>query len=263
LIDGMGRFAGFRGAAVSLRAEDAAAAAASPPPSASAGTAFSERLGQALRSPLAYIVENAERLRAQPEGPLRRDYTGYAADIAAAGRHLLSLIDDLVDLQAIERPGFTPEAEPVDLADLARAADADEAIAPHPVLVLGERPALERAVGNLVGNARDHGRGRVTVVAERDGDRARISVADEGPGLTPEQAEHAFERFWRGADPSAPGSGLGLAIVRAIAQRHKGHVIVDGARFTIDLPAVASPHAVPEDTADEDGRRGVPPGRPG
>jgi signal transduction histidine kinase len=73
-------------------------------------------------APLAHIVENAERLRAQPEGPLRRDYTGYAADIASAGRHLLSLVDDLVDLQAIERPEFVPEAEALDLADLARRA---------------------------------------------------------------------------------------------------------------------------------------------
>ena len=67
--------------------------------------------------------------------------------------------------------------------------------------------------------------------------RARISVADEGPGLTPEQAEHAFERFWRGRHAATPGSGLGLAIVRAIAERHGGRVRVEGSTFTIDLPA--------------------------
>jgi two-component system, OmpR family, sensor kinase len=126
--------------------------------------------------------------------------------------------------------------DPVDLAQLAREADADEVVAPRPVIVLGERPALERAVDNLVRNGRNHGAGRITIAAERDGDRARISVADEGPGLSPEQAEHAFERFWRGADAGAPGSGLGLAIVRAIAERHGGRVTVDGSRFTIDLP---------------------------
>jgi signal transduction histidine kinase len=103
--------------------------------------------------------------------------------------------------------------------------------------VRGERPALERAVGNLVGNARRHGSGAVTVTVERDGDVARLSVADEGAGLTPEQTEHAFERFWRGPDAAAPGSGLGLAIVRAVAERHGGRVTVDGARFMIDLPA--------------------------
>jgi signal transduction histidine kinase len=98
--------------------------------------------------------------------------------------------------------------------------------------VLGERPALERAVGNLVRNARQHGQGRVTVAVERDNDRARLSVADEGPG--PEDPQHAFERFWRG--PTG-GSGLGLAIVKAIAERHGGTASVTGARFTIELPA--------------------------
>jgi signal transduction histidine kinase len=102
------------------------------------------------------------------------------------------------------------------------------------VMVVGERPALERAVGNLVANARKHGQGRIEITIERDGDRARLTVEDEGPGLTPEQAEQAFERFWRG--PSG-GSGLGLAIVKAIAERHGGGVTVSGSRFVIDLPA--------------------------
>jgi two-component system, OmpR family, sensor kinase len=110
-------------------------------------------------------------------------------------------------------------------------------LAPDSLVVLGERPALERALDNLVRNARRHGSGAVAVTVERDGDRVHLSVSDEGPGLTPEQAEHAFERFWRGRDAAAPGSGLGLAIVRAIAERHGGAVTVDGSRFTIDLPA--------------------------
>jgi len=99
LIDGMGRFAGFRGAAAAVRAGAAPAAAPARP-----DTAFGERLDQALRGPLAHIIDNAERLRAQPEGPLRRDYAGYADDIASAGRHLLALVDDLVDLQELIWP---------------------------------------------------------------------------------------------------------------------------------------------------------------
>ena len=67
------------------------------------------------------------------------------------------------------------------------------------VTVLGERATLERAAGNLVRNARRHGRGTVTIVTRRDGDRALLTVADEGPGLSPEEAGQAFERFWRGA----------------------------------------------------------------
>ncbi|HEX8533157.1 MAG TPA: PAS domain-containing sensor histidine kinase, partial [Allosphingosinicella sp.] len=119
LIDGAGRFAGFRGSATRI-----AAAPAGPlqPVAVEDTSAFGERLDKALRGPLDHIIANAETIGAQPEGPLRRDYAGYANDIAAAGRHLLALVDDLVDLQAIERPDFRPEADEIDLADVARRA---------------------------------------------------------------------------------------------------------------------------------------------
>ena len=71
------------------------------------------------------------------------------------------------------------------------------------------------------------------------GDRALLTVADEGPGLAPEEAERVFERFWRGPSARGDGSGLGLAIVRSIAERHGGRVRVDGSAFTIDLPLPA------------------------
>jgi signal transduction histidine kinase len=177
----------------------------------------------ALRGNLAYVAKHG----ADPD---------VLDDIAADAARLGDLLDDLLAL-AREDAAASLRGEPVDLAQLARDARPDAVVGPDPLLVLGERPALERAVGNLVGNARRHGSGAVTVTLERDGDRARLSVADEGPGLTPEQAEHAFDRFWRAPDAAAPGSGLGLAIVRAIAERHGGRVTIDGARFTIDLPA--------------------------
>jgi two-component system, OmpR family, sensor kinase len=176
----------------------------------------------ALRGNLAY----ATRHGADPE---------VLEDIARDAARLGDLLDDLLAL-AREDAAAPADGEPVDLAQLAREADADEVIAPEPAIVSGERPALERAIGNLVRNARRHGSGTVTVAVEPDGDRARISVSDEGPGLSGEHAEHAFERFWRGPGATSPGSGLGLAIVRAIAERHGGRVRVDGSRFTIDLP---------------------------
>ena len=103
----------------------------------------------------------------------------------------------------------------------------------------GDRPALERALGNLVQNAERYGPpgGRITVtVAQADG-LARLTVADEGKGLQPFEAERAFRRFWRG-EHGKPGSGLGLAIVQAIAERHGGRAYAQGARFTIELPAL-------------------------
>jgi two-component system sensor histidine kinase MprB len=66
---------------------------------------------------------------------------------------------------------------------------------------------------------------------------ARVTVTDEGPGLQPYEADLAFERFWRGHHGKS-GSGLGLAIVRATAERHGGRAYAEGARFTIELPAL-------------------------
>ena len=107
----------------------------------------------------------------------------------------------------------------------------------EPVSVRGDPEALERALTNLIENAHRHGRGRITVEARPLDGRALLTVSDEGPGLSPEETQHAFERFWRGEAPG-PGSGLGLAIVRATAERHGGRAYVEGSRFTIDLPAV-------------------------
>jgi two-component system, OmpR family, sensor kinase len=181
----------------------------------------------ALRGNLAY----ARRHGADPE---------VLREIEADAARLSALLDDLLAL-AREDAAAPAGGEEVDVAQLARdAADAGtDVTANEPVLVRGERPALERALGNLVRNARRHGppEGRIRIEVERDGDAVRLSVEDDGPGLTPDEAEHAFERFWRGTGAEGPGSGLGLAIVKAIVERHGGGVSVAGSRFTISLPA--------------------------
>ncbi len=147
------------------------------------------------------------------------------ADIEADAARLGVLLDDLLAL-AREDAGAPLQGEPVDLVALADAAGADEVIVKRPGTVQGEGATLARAVGNLVANARKHGRGRVTITV----DGPAISVEDEGPG--PRDPERAFERFWR---EGGSGSGLGLAIVKAIAERHGGSVTVEGSRVTLDL----------------------------
>jgi signal transduction histidine kinase len=190
------------------------------------------------------------------------------ADIEADAARLAALLDDLLALA--REDAATPLAgEPVSLVEVARAAiaaDPNARVVVEPgarasggerpsdrpndgggappedddVHVLGERLALERAVSNLVRNAREHGPpgGAITVIVAGGEERARISVCDEGPGLPTAQAEHAFERFWRGPDAGSGGSGLGLAIVRAIAERHGGRAAIEGSTFIIDLPAL-------------------------
>jgi len=254
LIDGRGRFAGFRG---SCRIE--APAAAKPVRDthiAETPDMFSKRLDVALRRPLGRIVAHADSIRAQGEGPLRGDYAVYAGDIASAGRHLLELVDDLVDLQAIERPGFTVASELVDLADVARraaglhqvrAADRDIRIDrpadDERLAATGEfRRALQILV-NLIGNAVRYSPpgGMVWIRTEREGDLAVVVVADQGKGIAPEDHARIFDKFGR-VDASEPGgSGLGLYISRRLARAMGGDIAVDsapgqGARFVFTLP---------------------------
>jgi two-component system, OmpR family, sensor kinase len=188
-----------------------------------------------LRTPLTALRGNAAYVARHGADPAA------LADLEADAERLSALLDDLLAL-AREDAAAPAGGDPVDLAALAGgvAEDRVDVDAPAPVLVRGERPALERALGNLVANARKHGPpdGRIAVVVRRTGDRARLTVTDEGPGLSSDQAAQAFERFWRGPGAVGEGSGLGLAIVRAIAERHGGRVTVDGSRFTIELPAL-------------------------
>ena len=193
-----------------------------------------------LRTPLTALRGNAAYVKRHGPDP------AVLADIEADASRLSTLLDDLLAL-AREDAAAPVTGEPVALEDVARAAaaaDPGAVVVVQPgageATVLGERLTLERAVSNLVRNARAHGPegGEITVTVAHDGEHATISVVDEGPGLDPVAAESAFERFWRGPGARGEGSGLGLAIVRAIAERHGGRVTVQGARFVIELPAL-------------------------
>src|SRR5437764_7647458 len=169
------------------------------------------------------------------------------------------LVDDLLLLARLDQ-GRPLEREPVDLSRLvgdavhdAQAVEPDRPIsyAPDgPVVVMGDDARLRQVVANLLGNVRVHTPAGTAVdvrVAESDSD-ALLEVADRGPGLEPDAAEHAFERFYR-ADPSRSrergGIGLGLSIVQAIAVAHGGRAEVEsapgeGATFRVVLPLALS-----------------------
>jgi two-component system, OmpR family, sensor kinase len=185
-----------------------------------------------LRTPLTALRGNVTYLARHGATP------ELVADLEQDAERLVRLADDLLALSREE--AAEPPREEVRLDELARSAGEDvEVDAPEPVLVRGDRAALERALANLVQNARLHGPagGEITVTAKRANGLARLSVRDEGPGLEPDEAERAFERFRRGAG-NGSGSGLGLAIVRATAERHGGRAYGEGSRFTIELPAL-------------------------
>jgi len=178
-----------------------------------------------LRTPLTALRGNVAHLARHGATP------ALVADLEADAERLARLADDLL---VLSREEASPAAdEDVRLDELARDAGADRVEA-EPVTVQGDRAALERALANLVENARRHGRGTVTVRVRADGDFAYLSVEDEGEGVHLLDRDRVFERF------HGDGSGLGLAIVRATAERHGGRATVDGPRFTLELLRKAS-----------------------
>jgi signal transduction histidine kinase len=220
-------------------------------------------LEDARRSERRFLADASHELRT-PVTALRGNVAYLArhgadpdtiADLRADVDRLARLVDDLLVLER-HTQGAAPR-EPVALDALARevAADAGAAVAvdaPEPVLTIGDGDALRRAVANLVANAVAHGRPPVTITVRAGGGRARLAVGDGGPGLTAQEAASAFDRFWRGtASRTRPGSGLGLAIVRATARAHGGDVEVQGATFTLDLPAGRRPQDIVRDPSED------------
>jgi signal transduction histidine kinase len=169
---------------------------------------------------------------------------GADAEVLADLRHDAERLARLVDsLLVLERAGASGGGvrEPVALDELARSVAAERVVLGtiDAVRVSGDRAALARAVANLVENGLVHGPadGVVTVSVDREGERARVTVRDQGPGPDPAEHEQQFQRFWRGDRASErPGAGLGLSIVAAIAAQHSGQVLVDGSAFTLELP---------------------------
>jgi signal transduction histidine kinase len=206
-----------------------------------------------LRTPLTALRGNVAYLARHGAG---RDVV---ADLEADAARLAQLIDDLLVLS--REDAGEPPLEEVRLDELARAAVEDDPSvvvdAPAPVRVRGDRASLERALANLIQNAQRYGDGRVTVRAEQRDGVARLSVSDEGSGLQPYEAEHAFERFWRGQHGKA-GSGLGLAIVRATAERHGGRATVEGSLFAIELPALRDLSRSRGTTGEPESEKGRP-----
>ena len=193
-----------------------------------------------LRTPVTTLLGNVEfaaRHGADAEvlDDLRRD-----------AARLARLVDNLL---ALEREGEAEQQlRPVQLDRLVSATVRDEDLASErvrlgpiePVSVTGDEDALRRVLHNLIDNALVHGPGdgQVEIALRREDGKALLSVCDEGPGPDPEQQARLFERFWRGQDAAGrPGSGLGLSIVAAIVERHGGRILVDGSRFTVELPS--------------------------
>ena len=175
-------------------------------------------------------------------------------DIDAEVSHLALLVDDLLLLARSDSGAVPLERVLLDLGDVASdaassmARTAEErgvrvAVDPEPAILAGDPVRLRQLVTILVDNAIRHSPrgGEVTVRVRADGSTASLDVADQGPGLRPDDMAHVFDRFYRAPGAPSGGTGLGLAIARWIVERHGGRIGVrngeaGGAVFRAELP---------------------------
>ena len=205
-------------------------------------------------------------LNVQATYALRHRGTADADDvleaIRASTQQLSRLAGQLLTLARAEPGGRRPRQEAIDLerlaarvleacAEPALAKDIDLGLdAAGPVFATADAAMLGEALTNLVDNAVHYcpARSTVTVAVGRRGGLAVLSVQDNGPGVSPDELEHLFERFYRVPGVSSPGSGLGLAIVKEVAEAAGGSVsarVVPGGGLAVQIriPAASAPAA--------------------
>ncbi len=221
-----------------------------------------------LRTPLNAILGWAQLMSSDPTADVPR----WRDAIARIERNALQqarLIEDLLEVSRIIAGKLSIERVPVDFAAAVRAALGDHRLeAERRGLTLqllgltqvppvaGDASRLQQIVGNLLGNAIkfSHDNGTIEVTLGCDGEQVALEIRDHGVGLTPELAEHLFERFWQ-ADRSNTrkrgGLGLGLAIAHHLVQLHGGTITAHsdgpgtGARFAVTLPLSPEPVVQP------------------
>jgi signal transduction histidine kinase len=200
---------------------------------------FAAEVAHELRTPVAGLRGRAElALLASGRGAAAERTSALHAVVADADR----LDRTIATLLAMARQELDPAEGSVDLAALAREYHGVEvSAAPGVPHAEGEPEVVRRAISALVENARRHARGRVSLELSAAGDRVRLAVRDDGPGLDPELGERAFDPGVRGGREPSGSAGLGLPLSRRLARSCGGDVFAaDGAGgcFVLELPAV-------------------------
>ncbi len=214
---------------------------------------FAADASHELRTPLTVIRSSVEHLSRHRDRPLG-DSSEALDDIDAEVSHLALLVDDLLLLARSDSGAVPLERVVLDLGDVASDAASSMArtaedrgvrvaVDPEPAIIAGDPVRLRQLVTILMDNAIRHSPrgGEVTVRVRADGSMASLEVADQGPGLRPDDMPHVFDRFYRAPGAPSGGTGLGLAIARWIVERHGGRIGVrngeaGGAVFRAELP---------------------------
>ncbi len=223
---------------------------------------FLANVSHELRTPLNAIIGFSEIMQMRMFGPLgHKQYGDYASDIHASGQHLLSLINDILDLSKIEAGRYQLHLEPVavdetfeDCARLVRERAENAGlkltrrIDPATPRLMADRRAVKQILINLLSNAikfTPQG-GEVTLSAKpSDQGWAVLSVSDTGIGIPPEHIDNALSAFGQVDNPftrSQVGTGLGLPIVKSLVELHGGRFAIEsavgqGTRVTMVMPS--------------------------
>jgi signal transduction histidine kinase len=222
-------------------------------------SAFLASMSHELRTPLNAILGFSQVLREQMFGEVNEKQKEYLEDILSSGNHLLSLINDVLDLSKVEAGQVELEVAPFSLRDAlergvvtVRERAAQDGVrvtlaTDGPVdQVEGDERRIRQVIFNLLSNAVKFtpAGGAVDVSAAQVNGEVRVAVTDTGPGLAPEDRERIFEEFQQtelGLEQQE-GSGLGLALSKRLVELHGGRIWVDsepgkGSTFVFTLPA--------------------------
>ena len=230
-----------------------------------AKNSFLSSTSHELRTPLNSILGFAQLLQMSE---LSGEDSDGVERILGAGRHLLALINELIDIARIESGDLSLSLEPVLISPLIE--ETGQLMAPlaaersiriiqgcaHPALaVQADRQRLSQVLVNLISNAVKYNRqgGTITISCQEDSaSRASIIVSDTGPGISPENIERIFVPFERlGAEQTTvEGTGIGLPLARALTDAMHGQltassVLGEGSAFTLTLPRAPDPVHVP------------------
>jgi signal transduction histidine kinase len=218
---------------------------------------FLATMSHELRTPLNAIIGFSEVLHEQMFGELNERQRAYVEDVLEAGRHLLSLINDVLDLAKVEAGSMELELSQVAIPEVLQSAvslhserasrgriELSLTTEPQQITISADGRRVRQIVFNLVSNAVKFtpAQGRVDVSARLDDGRVEIAVADTGPGIAPEELETIFEEFKQARDGKrAEGTGLGLPLSRKLVELHGGRLWVEsatghGSTFHFTLP---------------------------
>ena len=221
---------------------------------------FVANMSHELRTPLNAVIGFSDVMRSRLFGELQPKYGEYVEMIHDAGRHLLELINDVLDISKIEAERYELSREHFDAREAISAAlrltrlQADDVgvslrglLPPQPLPVNADSRAVKQMVLNLVSNALKFTPkgGSVTVAVHADGEDLELVVSDTGVGIAPADLERLGRPYEQAGDVDQKrrGSGLGLSLVRALAELHGGGMsiesqLAEGTSVTVRLPVM-------------------------